>query len=142
MARSSSRSRSSEGGGGDAAAGLAAVLVDWGISRKHSEAAKGAGVATYASSAVFAQGSYTARPLQDLVAVMYTWLSVAFSPNCKAPWGLVHADTLAQDHDARDAWINTNCPRALAHINTLLSWTPTKGNLHQLAVSAVTELSR
>ena len=85
-----------------------AVLIDWGISRDASEESSGCGVAAYADERVYLQGSYNARPAQDLCALLHTWLSVAHSQSCSAPWlagGLKSNDAMFA---ARKKWLLTN----------------------------------
>lgn len=113
-----------------------------GISRHYQDAAKGLGVATYASSAVFLQATYDARPAQDLVAVIYTWLTIAFYPHCKAPWGGMDMNDLRSSYAAREAWIERKCSLALKHIKTLETARVSREILHQKAVLAVEELSQ
>ena len=63
-----------------------AVLIDWGLSRSAKSESGCCGVAAFAAEGVFLQGSYSARPAQDLGALLYTWLAVAHSASCDAPW--------------------------------------------------------
>ena len=67
--------------------GGAALLVDYGLSRKPRSPASGVGVRAYAADCVFLQSSCTARVGLDLVAAAYTWLSVVYGDAaCRAPW--------------------------------------------------------
>lgn len=80
------------------------MLVDWGSSRLAGVESAGCGVAAYATKAVFAQKSFKARPAQDVAAVLFTWLSVAFDYGCVAPWlvrGYADDDAMFA---ARAAW--------------------------------------
>ncbi len=80
-----------------------AMLVDWGISRASGEEARGCGVAAYADRRVFEQGEYKARPAQDVIGALLTWLCVAHSEQCDAPWptnGALHSML-----DGRAAWL-------------------------------------
>jgi hypothetical protein len=79
------------------------MLLDWGISRSARDETKGCGVAAYADKKVFEQGSYLARPAQDVIGLLFSWLCVAHSPHCDAPWPI----TGAQDamFAAREQWL-------------------------------------
>ena len=68
-----------------------AVLIAWGLSRAAGAESRGCGVAAFADERVFSASSYSARPEQDLCALLYTWLSAAHSATCVAPW-LAEAD--------------------------------------------------
>ncbi len=81
------------------------VLIDWGISRSVSKECGGCGVAAYADERVYTQGTYTARPAQDLSALLYTWLSVAHTHSCSTPW-LAGALTDASMFATRKLWVN------------------------------------
>jgi hypothetical protein len=79
------------------------MLMDWGISRASGEEARGCGVAAYADKRVFLQGTYQARPAQDVYGALLTWLCVAHSENCNAPWRIT--GTLETMFDARAEWL-------------------------------------
>jgi serine/threonine protein kinase len=81
------------------------VLIDWGTSRSVSKECGGCGVAAYADERVYMQGTYTARPAQDLSALLYTWLSVAHTHSCSTPW-LAGALSDASMFDNRKDWVN------------------------------------
>jgi serine/threonine protein kinase len=80
-----------------------AMLADWGSSRAVDDKAAGCGVAAYASAKVFEQTSYPARPLQDIAGALFTWIAIAFSDSCTAPWlgGRDYSEVFA----ARSNWI-------------------------------------
>jgi hypothetical protein len=63
-----------------------AVLVDWGSSCAPGTNVRRVGVAAYADERVFLQGSYLSRPAQDAAGALFTFLAIAFGPDCGAPW--------------------------------------------------------
>ena len=84
----------------------APVLIDWGSSCAIGANSVGRGVPAYASSRVFQQGSCVAHPAQDVAGALYTWLCVAYSADCTAPWV---DPSMHDDSDIcflRSSWIN------------------------------------
>jgi hypothetical protein len=88
----------------------APLLVDWGLARATGAEARGCGDALFALEAVHMQGSFLARPWQDLASAALLWLAVAYGVGggCAAPWrtGSSAASTLA----ARDDWLCDAAP--------------------------------
>jgi hypothetical protein len=82
-----------------------ALLVDWGSSRKLRADAHGCGVEAYADERVFSQGSFAARPAQDAAGALFTFLAVAFGPDCCAPWIAPGMKREADVFLERDKWL-------------------------------------
>jgi hypothetical protein len=61
-------------------------------------------VAAFADERVFLGCSYSARPVQDLCALLYTWLAAAHSAACAAPW-LAGAAEEEELYVNRSAWL-------------------------------------
>jgi hypothetical protein len=112
-----------EGSGGSGAAAThdqaAAVLVDWGISAPFGKDVFGCGVPAYADERIFRQQSYAARPAQDAIGLLYTYLSIAYGRECEAPWlGLTSpcsSSNLGGDvatFGARTKWIDAHAHEA------------------------------
>ena len=80
-----------------------AVLVDWGLSRKVGARLKGCGVAAFADARIFLTG-VSASPAVDVLAVLYTWLAIAFGDGCAAPWGEI--GELGALFESRTRWIS------------------------------------
>ena len=124
--------------------GAGAMLVDWGISRASGEEARDCGVAAYADRRVFEQGSYQARPAQDVTGALLTWLCVAHSEQCDAPWRTTGAlETL---FDARAAWLTQRSGEdaavagvvaALRQVEERRSWAGSESALYALARRAL-----
>ncbi len=84
-------------------AGGQAVLVDWGLALACGAPSARRGVAAFSAAGVFQGFSYPARPAQDALAVLYTWLALASgSAAAAAPW---QRSTLGRMRRARDAWL-------------------------------------
>jgi hypothetical protein len=122
-----------------------AMLVDWGISRSIDDEASGCGVAAYADKRVFLQGTYQARPVQDVIGALLTWLCVAHSELCDAPWRVTGATPEAV-FEARAAWIAQRSKEdaavarvaaALSEAETRWSWASKKEDLYALAYGAL-----
>ena len=65
----------------------AALLIDYGLSRKAGEEARGLGVRAYAADSIFEQTSCLARAGLDLIGAAYTWISCVYGDDaCRAPW--------------------------------------------------------
>jgi hypothetical protein len=119
----------------------APVLIDWGSSCAIGANSVGRGVPAYASSRVFQQGSCVAHPAQDVAGVLYTWLCVAFSADCTAPWidPSVHGDS---DICAlRSSWINVRraTDAAVAAVADVLA--TTDGDIRARAADPLTLFS-
>ena len=84
-----------------------AMLVDWGASCRAGDDAFACGVAAYTTACVFEQKSYAARPAQDIAGALYTWIAIAFSGSCTAPWlhGLHIRGDASSMYEARGTWI-------------------------------------
>jgi len=82
-----------------------ALLVDWGSSRGLGSDAHGCGVDAYADERVFSQGSFAARPAQDAAGALFTFLAVAFGPDCCAPWIAPGMKREADVFLERDKWL-------------------------------------
>ena len=99
-----------------------AVLIDWGLSRAAQDECSRCGVAAFACDGVFLQGSYKARPAQDLCALLYTWLSAVHSASCEAPW---LASTDERMYAARSDWLqrhsNSSSSGGVAKVVALLA---------------------
>ena len=99
-----------------------AVLIDWGLSRAAQDDCSRCGVAAFACDGVFLQGSYKARPAQDLCALLYTWLSAVHSASCEAPW---LASTDERMYAARSDWLqrhsNSSSSGGVAKVVALLA---------------------
>jgi hypothetical protein len=86
-----------------------AVLIDWGHSRPLGDEAIGSGVVAYSDGRIHTQTTYRARRETDLLALIYTWLSMAWSSACEAPWLSMHG--LRGDDDllaARSVWLQAH----------------------------------
>jgi hypothetical protein len=85
-----------------------AMLIDWGISRNIQIGAKinvqGCGVAAYSDRRIFEQGSYNARPVQDVIGLLLTWLCILYNEDCTAPWSTTGSVEVM--FDARETWLN------------------------------------
>ena len=57
----------------------------------------------HADARVFLRGSYLARPAQDVIGALLTWLCLAHSEHCDAPWRT--NGTLEAVFEARAEWI-------------------------------------
>jgi hypothetical protein len=121
------------------------MLVDWGISRATGAAAQGCGVAAYADTRVFEQGVYQARPAQDVIGALYTWLCVAHSEQCDAPWPATGA--LETMFAGRAAWLKrrsgedavvARVVEALREAEGRRSWAGGEEALYALARKALT----
>ena len=87
----------------------AALLIDYGLSRRAGEAAYRLGVRAYAADCVFGQTACSARAGLDLVGAAFTWISCVYGDAaCSAPWTsrTERAAWLAQ-HAATDQLLNT-----------------------------------
>jgi len=69
-------------------AGLA-VLVDWGSATGTGSESRCHGVLAFSDRRVFEQSTYKARPAQDAMGLLYSWLAIAFGEGCCSPWGLM-----------------------------------------------------
>lgn len=103
---------------GDAAGG--AMLVDFGCAARRSDASAGRGVPAFAARGVFLQDSYAARPAQDAVGALLTWVAVAYGAGCAAPW-LEGVDAFTDALvvvAARDDWLRrrSDDDAALGHV--------------------------
>jgi serine/threonine protein kinase len=124
--------------------GAGAMLVDWGISRAVGAEARGCGVAAYADRRVFEQGKYQARAVQDVIGALLTWLCVAHSELCDAPW--CTSGPLEAVFAARQAWMEqrsgqsaavARVVKALHKAETQRSWAGKEEELFALACEAV-----
>ena len=82
-----------------------ALLVDWGSSCAPGTDVCRIGVAAFADERVFTQGSYVSRPAQDAAGALFTFLAIAFGPDCGAPWlayGFRNDDEI---FSARSRWL-------------------------------------
>jgi len=66
--------------------GGAAMLVDWGLAVRAGADARRRGVPAFAANRAFTQTSYVARPAQDALGALLTWVAVAHGAACAAPW--------------------------------------------------------
>ena len=94
-----------------------AVLVDWGSAVDKGGSGHCHGVPSFSDSRVFDAGSYKARPEQDALGLLYSWLAIAFDGGCCAPWGLWPRRAAGQGAEVsvkelRVAWIKR---QALLH---------------------------
>lgn len=124
--------------------GGGAMLVDWGISRAIGSETKGCGVAAYADRRVFEQGSYQARPEQDVIGALLTWLCVAHSELCNAPWRTTGDQDVV--FHAREEWMTRRSgedaavARVVGAIRSAAgtrSWAGSEKALYALARAAV-----
>ena len=86
----------------------AALLIDYGLSRRAGTAAGNLGVDAYAADCVFNQTACSARAGLDLVGAAFTWISCVYGgATCSAPWenSTERAAWLAQ-HAATDQLLN------------------------------------
>ena len=104
------------GGAGPAARGDGDVmLVDWGLSVDRGTTVVRRGTPAFAASAVFKQGSYTAREQMDLVGVAHTWLAVAYgSDTCAAPWAASPLEPMSDTLTRREQWLAEHAAEARA----------------------------
>jgi len=81
-------------------------VLDWGLARQVGKPAKGVGVGAFSSERAFdvSTNKYPAAPALDALAVLYTWLSLAFNSTCSAPWGRERGSD-AKMHACRREWI-------------------------------------
>lgn len=63
-----------------------AVLVDWGLAVRRGGRACGRSVPAFAASGVFLQHTYAARPSQDVIGALLTWVAIAHGTGCAPPW--------------------------------------------------------
>lgn len=84
--------------------GDAAVLIDWGSSCALGSNAKNSGVPAYAAIGVFWRATCVAHPSLDVAGALYSWLSIAFGPECVAPWFDPKRDDDAM-YEMRYRWI-------------------------------------
>ena len=87
--------------------GDAAVLIDWGSSCALGSNAKNSGVPAYAAIGVFRQATCVAHPSLDVAGALYSWLSIAFGPECVAPWFDPNRDDDAM-YEMRYRWMTTH----------------------------------
>ena len=92
------------------AAGLA-VLVDWGSAQPRGKECHGRGVAAFSDRRVFEQRKYAARPGQDAIGLLYSWLAIAFGESCCSPWGLWPRRVAGESADVsveelRERWVS------------------------------------
>jgi hypothetical protein len=122
-----------------------AMLVDWGISRAAGDEAQGCGVAAYADRRVFELDAYRAHAAQDVIGALLTWLCVAHSEQCEAPWG-ASSGALEDFFDARAAWMEqrsgedaavARVVKALRCIEARESWAGSEEALFALARGAL-----
>ena len=98
----------------------------------------------YADARVFLQGSHLARPAQDVTGALLTWLCLAHSEHCDAPWRAT--GPLEAVFEARAAWIaqRSKGDTAVARVAAALrsaegSWAGSEGALFALARGAVAD---
>ena len=110
-----------------------------------SSAAAGVRVPAYADARVFLQGSYLSRPAQDVTGALLTWLCVAHSEQCEAPWG-ASSGALEDVFDARAAWMEqrsgedaavARVVKALRCVEARESWAGSEEALFALARGAL-----
>ena len=104
------------GGAGHAARGDGDImLVDWGLSVDRGTTVVRRGTPAFAASAVFTQGSYSAREHMDLVGVAHTWLAVAYgSDTCAAPWAASPLEPMLETLARREVWLSEHAAEARA----------------------------
>jgi hypothetical protein len=65
----------------------AALLIDYGLSRKFGDNAAHLGVRAYTADCVFTQKSCVARAGLDLIGAAFAWISCVYGDEtCRAPW--------------------------------------------------------
>lgn len=84
-------------------AGGEAVLVDWGLALGQGENAAGRGVEEFCDAEIFSCKVYAARPAQDALALLLTWLALACDRAGGAPW-LAREEAAAEKLD-RGEWL-------------------------------------
>ena len=84
-----------------------AMLVDWGTARRLGQPLKWRGVPAYADSRIFTARGVAALPHIDALGALYSWLSIAHSVSCVAPWLLSEVDFDCDEdmHEARSEWV-------------------------------------
>ena len=84
------------------------MLVDWGLAVRAGAEARRRGVPAFAAARAFTQTSYAARPAQDALGALLTWVAVAHGAACAAPWAAAAGKAFADDEGvfaARKVWL-------------------------------------
>lgn len=101
------------------------LLVDWGLAAASTEEnVARRGVPAYAAAEVVRQGTCSARAQLDLVAVAYTWLSIAHGgASCVAPWVVTLEEPAEDTIERRAEWLREHVAEA-APVQRLLNLQP------------------
>jgi len=112
------------------------LLIDWGLCASPTEDIAGRGVPAYAADAVVQQATCTVKAQLDLIAVAFTWLSIAFGDSlCNAPWVVSPAEPVIDTLSRRAMWILEHVTEAkpMKHLLDLAS-TRSAGGCIPLAI--------
>jgi hypothetical protein len=81
------------------------MLVDWGCVVAAGTRVQQCGVASFVDARVFSKSGLQARTHLDVLAALYTWLTIVYGDGSIAPWETSSRQELSELFAARSSWM-------------------------------------